>query len=310
MAEATYYKARDVVDFVAAAALVSGQVLQLSDGRAGVVTGAGAGFAAGVTAAAQVEGIFTMAKTTSMVLLDGQKLYWDGTNNKVKYTGDFFIGVAYGDAAAAATTCKVNLNVEPILIGELGKAGYTHAVVANATVVATDFKKHVLLHTTATEAQKASVLSDDSVTIANGGIWECKATIVDNGDDAALDINLGLANADDSDDGDDITESVFFHIDGNVLNILAESDDGTTEVAATDTTVDYVVGTELFLQIDARDVTDVQLYIDGVNVLPATTFVLTAATGPMKALAHMEKTSNDTPGSVRVDEMWLRPNLK
>ena len=58
--------------------------------------------------------------------------------------------------------------------------------------------------------------------------------------------------------------------------------------------------------MDARDLTDIQLYVDGVLVLGGSVFKLDAATGPIKALAHLEKTSNDTTADVRVGHMAIR----
>jgi hypothetical protein len=121
---------------------------------------------------------------------------------------------------------------------------------------------------------------------------------------------VGIANATHASDADTIAESVFLHVDGadtnGAVNILAESDDGTTEVAATDTTVDFAAGTPFEFRIDCRDLTDIQIYINGVNVLPASVFKLNAATGPLKLLAHIEKGANDTLADVRVHHLAIR----
>ena len=132
-----------------------------------------------------------------------------------------------------------------------------------------------------------------------------------NGSTSDVDINIGVANATHATDADSITESVFFHIDGGSLNILAESDDGTTEVAATDTTVDITAGSAVANRvefwIDMRNPADIQLYVDGVNVLPSSVFTLAAATGPVGLLAHVEKTSGTaTAGPVYIDRGILR----
>ena len=115
------FEALDKVPFPApTAAKVSGEVVQLADGRAGVIV---ADLAAAQAGAAYVRGIFSVAKTTSMVVIEGQRLYWDKTNSKCKYTGDFFLGVATEDAAAAATTVKVDLNQDVVakLDADLGE---------------------------------------------------------------------------------------------------------------------------------------------------------------------------------------------
>lgn len=314
--EGQYLKAPDVVNFIAPANLVSGQVLQLPDGRGGVVTGSGAGFSSGDVAAALVQGIIRFAKTASIVILAGQEVWWDISENKAIHSsvgGDFPIGVAVTAATAAATTVDVSLNTKPDVAIALYRGGWdigqTLGGFDEGLGVTEEASTIKVAFDAVAEAALGAVLSEHSVTLANNPIFEAVVNIVGNGDDAALDINIGLANASHATDGDSITESVFFHVDGNVLNILAESDDGTTEVAATDTLVDYVEGTPFFVQIDASNLADIQLYINGVNVLPATVFRLDNGTGPIKALLHVEKSSNDTICDVRVESMHLRTGI-
>jgi hypothetical protein len=157
------------------------------------------------------------------------------------------------------------------------------------------------------EAQKLDWLSKRSFTIASNWILEAVIDVVTNADADVGDLNIGVANGTHASDCDSITESCFFHFDmGADLNLDAESDDGTTEVAATDTTVDWAVGTPIHLVIDGRDPTDIQMYVNGVLVLGSTTFTLTAATGPLKALFHLEKSANDSPGIVQLDMLRVR----
>jgi len=310
MAEGKLLRNRHEQRKVASAAVVSGEVHQLSDGRAGIYAALDAAVSADNLTMA-TEGQFTLPKTTSMVLLRGGKAYWDHSANKVHFKQvndrDFFIGSVAADAAAADTTCVVNLNVRPEYNVELGQGAWTRTdTLGLGTLQAIGGKGIIGEFDAIVEAALSSLLSDRSFLVTSNPILEAIVNIVGNGDDAALDINIGFANAGNATDADSITESCFVHVDGNVLNILAESDDGTTEVAATDTTVDYVEGTPFEIWMDARDPSDVQIYIDGVLVLAGTTFDLSAATGPLKALWHMEKTSNDTVAVVQVDELNVR----
>ena len=120
-----------------------------------------------------------------------------------------------------------------------------------------------------------------------------------------------MANGTSTTDADAVTEHVLFHVDGGALDILAQSKDGTTTVTATDTTIDITAGSAVANRfefwIDARDPADIQLYINGVNVLPASVFKLDAGTGPIGLLAHLEKTSGTaTAGPVYIDRATLR----
>ena len=163
----------------------------------------------------------------------------------------------------------------------------------------------------ATEAATAALYMQNAPFDANQNpIFECRLGVFDEGDDAALDINFGMANDTHADDADSITESIFFHLDGNDLSVLCESDDGTTEVAATDSTVTLTVNVYARFKIDMTDLSDVKFYIDleagagYTRVLSGTTFDVSELTGTLTPIVHVEKTSNDSLADVRVD--WIR----
>lgn len=288
------------VDWTADAAHSAGDVVQLPDGRAGVVT---VDVASGDIVAVYVEGRFVMPKTTTMVMLEGSWLWWDYSADKVHLLSgndrDFRVGTAYADGASAATTIEVELNVKPTYTVSLGN-GFVSAIVQTAGfpyACGSGEGANVAFSATA-EAQKADALSVRGAAPAAIKFVDALICVNLSPDNSAADLSIGLANGTHATDADSITESLFIHIDGASTNINAESDDGSTEVNATDTTVDYTAGTPFLAQWDLRDLTDIQLYIDGVNVLPSSVFKLNAATGPLKALLHMEKTSDDSPGMV------------
>lgn len=316
MAEATYLKDDEVTEITAAAALASGQVIQLADGRAGFVAGTGAGVAAGDLAGVQTEGHITVAKTTSMVILDGGRVYWDHSANKAHYKTandrDFYLGTAVGDAASAATTMVVNLNAKPVYAIDL--AGGPTLSQSNWVTEATNGLGVTLLpgggaqvaFDAVTEAAQAALYSARTLPIASNPILEARVAIFDKGDNAALDVDIGLANGSHATDFEAVTEFVAVHIDGNTLDLDAHSDDGTTDVAPTDTTVNLVDDTFVEVWIDCRNPADVQIYVDGALVLGSTVFDLSAATGPIFPIVHMEKTSDDTPADFRVDFLRVR----
>lgn len=316
MAEATIAYDSDVLEVTTpAAGYASGEVIQLADGRAAFVTGLLAR-ASGEVAGLKTTGQVTLAKTAAVVILKGAPLYWDrsaGTVTPLKAVAgaDFFVGVAVADAISAATTVVVDLNVQP---------QYTIDVMrdpADTVLVGTADKAELMmgpgyaklaLEATA-EAQKVDVLSKHSVPVTVPFIVEGRMAIYDIGA-AAADINIGVANATHASDCDSITESLFLHLDGAVLDILAECDggaeEGAIEVAATDTLVDAVDDTYFDFAFDCRDLEDIKIYIDGVRVLSLTTFALDVAVGPLCLLAHIEKTSDASTGEIRVEKLALR----
>lgn len=321
MADATYLRGRDEPRLTTAAALDPGQIIQMQDGRAGVVntaSGASVGDRVTVTTAGQ----FTVTKTSGVVLLDGGRAYWDHSANAVTFRKvndrDFYLGRVVGDAASADTTCVVNLNVNPPADIDMLRDGALS--VATGTAAAGGFGLPVpyggalgLSLTATNEAQCVDLLSVDRVALSSNPIAEFIVRIAANGSTNAVDLSIGLANGTSTTDADTITESAFFHIDGGATTIFAESDDGTTEVAATDTTTTFTAGSAVANRkefwLDARDPSNVKYYVDGVEVLSATANLgnIAVATGPLGLLVHLEKSSSTaTAGPVYVDRAELR----
>jgi len=319
MAEATLHDDSDVLDVTTpAAGYAAGEVIQLADGRAAYVCGLQAK-TSGESAGLKTSGQVTLAKTASVVILDGDQVYWDRSANtatplRALAGADFPIGVAVGDAASADTSVVVDLNKKPVYtIDALRDPSDTVLVLTAGTPSLSIGPGYAKMAFSATaEAQKVDILSKHSVPVDIPFIVEGELNIVDSGDAAAaaVDINVGIASATHASDCDSIAESLFLHVDGadtnGAVNINAESDDGTTEVAATDTTVDFAAGTPFAFRFDCRDLTNVKIYINGVRVLSSSTFKLDAATGPLKLLAHVEKGANDTLADVRICKLAIR----
>lgn len=325
MVDANLYQDDDcAVDYTAIAAVTGGQVVQLADGRAGVIP---TDLDAAELGSASTEGIYVVTKAANLVWIDGARIWWDHSANAATpvpplTTGDkdFYLGVAVGDVAAATTTGKINLNVLPVYVydakRDLSDTVIVKTVVGSTTIVIPDIVNRggsidAFFGLTA-EAQKLDILSKRSFPLTSNPILECVVNVVTTCDADVGDLSIGFANATHASDADSITESAFFHFDlGADLNIDAESDDGTTEVAATDTTIDFAEGTPVYLCIDGRDPSNFKYYINGAEVLAATANLgdIQLATGPLKALFHMEKSANDSPGRVLISELQVRLGL-
>lgn len=308
--EAKTVQCGEVIEFTADAAYSSGEVIQLRDGRAGVVVRT---VASGDKGEAAVGGFFKVPKTASLSILIGSRLFWDHSANKChllhRADRDFFMGCAQEDSLLGTETeILLALNVRPAYTASYEHGGFVSVPINTAgfPFVAGTGEGCILGFSATAEAQKVDALSLQGFAPAAIPIVEALICVNNGGDAAALDLNIGIASATHATDADSIAESLFIHIDGSSVNINAESDDGTTEVAATDTTVDYTAGTAFLVQWDLRTLTDIQCYIDGVNVLPSSVFKLNNATGPLKLLCHMEKTSDDTPGNVSVGYIGAR----
>jgi predicted RecA/RadA family phage recombinase len=309
MVEARNYAEGKLLDWTPEAALAVGEIIHLPDGRAGY---AQRPIDAGELGAVQTTGIVIVQKTTGQVMLKGSRLYWDHSASSASLlfgsnTADFYLGTVFETAASAATTVKVVLNGNPFYSVAL-KDGFTSLPIVSTTANPAGHMFSVgngvnAVFDTAAEAQKWDALSTRSIAAGTKGILTALVCVNTNGDDAAFDLNIGLANGTHATDAGLITESLFLHINGNDLNLYLESDDGTTEVAETDSTVDFAVGTQVLVQWDLSDWTDPQVYINGVNVLPSSVFNISAGTGPWKLLFHMAKTANDSPGNVTLMDL-------
>lgn len=319
MADASYIKGRHNYATVAAAAVAAGECWQLPTGEAAVYTGLNAA-TSNQSVNHTTTGQFTMTKTAGFVALRGGRAYWDHSANAVTYKKvndrDFYLGRFSEDATSAATTCVVNLNVDPPYDIDALRDGALS--VATGTAAAGGFGLPPvyggvpgLSLTSTNEAQCVDLLSVDRFALGSNAIVEAVFRVGANGSTSAVDFNIGVANGTSTTDADAITESVFVHIDGGALDLLAESDDGTTEVTATDTTINFTAGSAVSDRVEAwfdmRNPADVQVYVNGSLVLGSTVFDVSAATGPLGLLAHLEKTSGTaTAGPVYIDRLCAR----
>lgn len=314
--EAKYRQDGCSLDYTPVAAAAGGEVRQHVSGKAGVCL---ADIPAAALGAIRIsESVYVVQKTASQVWLDGTPLWWDHSANKATCVPqfadrDFYLGFAVGDAASADTTGKVKVNAKPEYIidaprGVIGSGGGDTAIVLTAGTPGLVNRGGMLeANFSATaEAQKVDWLSRRSFPISSKWIAEALVEIATAPDNAAVDIDVGVASGTHATDFESVAEFAAFHLDGNDNNIDVHSDDGTTDVAPEDSTVDWAAGTPVLLQIDGRDHTNIKFYINGVRVASGTTFTLTAGTGPLKLIFHMEKTSDDSPGIVQLSHLALR----
>ena len=317
MAEALYSQSGCILNWVADAAYSNGDVVQMPDGRAGVVT---VNCSSGDTVGVRVHGVEKVAKTTSMVILDGGRVYWDHSANKAHYASvsdrDFYLGVAVGDAASADTTMYVSLNVLPQYKLDLVRDPYISILVGTAALNGFGYPYRegggLRFNITATsEAQKVDALSVERLAPGSKAIVECAFRMPNGGSGSASDFSIGLAHATHASDADSITDSIFIHMDGGSTTINAECDDGTNETAATTTATTFTAGTALTnrveVWIDCRTLSSIKFYVNGARVASGTTFSVAAMTNALGLLAHVEKTTGTETADMTID--WLRARI-
>lgn len=302
------------LDFTAPAAITGGKVFQVSDGRAAVCP---VDLASGAVGSASVCGVYRMLKTASIAMLAGGRAYWDHSAGKVHYKKvsdrDFYLGRVAADVAGSATEVDVAINIDPPYDIDILRDAVLSVPTGTQALGAFGHAKYfggaISLELTSTnEAQCIDLLSVDRFSVAANAIVEAIFRPAVNGSTSAVDFNIGVATGTSTTDADATTENVFAHIDGGALTILAQSDDNVAPVTAVDTTKVITAGdavanrTEVWF--DLRNPADVQIYVDGVNVLPSSVFAV--ATGPLALLAHLEKTSSAATGRFIIDALRAR----
>lgn len=326
MADAVYDREFDERRLVAGASIGVREVWQMPDGLAAVYIGIPNGQGIQEVAATtgdrvdfRTAGKWTVTKTTGVAFLDGGRVYWDHSANSATYKKvndrDFYIGRAVGDYSSSDPTLIVDLNSNPPDDIDLLRDAALVVPVGTQAVGGFGFPKvlggALSLELTATnEAQKIDLLSVDGFAKAANAIVEFIFRIPDDGAGTAADFNIGAANATHATDADSIAEHIFFHLDANATSIHIQSKDGSTTVAAVDSTEDYTEGSAVANRvegwIDFRNPADVQVYVNGENVASGSTFNLDAVATTLFLLAHLEKTSSTDVYRAVIDAFRVR----
>ena len=316
MADATLSREQNDVRVTAQAAVTLGEVWQMPDGRAAAYAGTTAA-TSGDRTQFRSWGQYVLTKAAGFVGLDGGRAFWDHSANAVTYKKvndrDFYLGRFVGDAASADTTCTVNLNVDPPYDLDLARDPFVTSPVGTQALGGflppQRLGGGLAFNLTATsEAQKVDAISVDGFAKGANAIVEFAFRVPTGGSTSAVDYSIGVANATHATDADSIADSIFIHLDGGSTTINAESDDGTTEVAATSTSTTFTAGSTVSERVecwlDVRDPTSVKVYVNGSRVLSGTAFNVDAYAGPWYLLVHLEKTSGTATADLVLD--WMR----
>jgi len=322
MAEPEFFTEQcgETINWTADGTYTKGDVIQVENGRLGVVQ---ADCTSGQVVAVDTSAgtIGRMPKTASIAILSGGRVFWDHSANKAHFKKvndrDFYAGRASKDAAASDSYVWVAININPPADidmlnrdGALSVATGTQALGGFLPPQSYGGSKALALTGTA-EVQCVDMLSVDKFSVDAQPIAEFVFRPAANGSTNAVDFNVGLANGTSTSDADAVTEHVYAHVDGGSTAINAQSKDGTTTVAAVDTTKTISAGSAVAnrteVWFDARDKSNVKIYVDGVRVNTGSTFTLAAASGPLGLLAHLEKsTGTATAGPIYIDRAEAR----
>jgi hypothetical protein len=304
--------------FLLAQTLIPRQLIQCPSGKAGF-NDSSVTYSSGQYAVLRTSGSANVSKTTGFAVLPGGRCFWDHSADKAHYKKvndrDFYAGRFATDGTSASDNIEILLNEDPPYDLDLARDPFTSVLVGTPAAGGFGYPArlggaHIIELTATSEAQKCDALSVDGFSKDANAIVEMAFRVLSDGAASAADFSLGIANGTHASDADSIAESVFIHLDENSTTIKAESDDGSTEVNATDTLTTYTEGGAVAQRVevwfDMRDPADVQIYVNGSLVLPATVFNVNAATGPFFLLAHLEKTSSTDACKYAVDFLRAR----
>lgn len=317
-ADAIFNHAGNEIRTTLGSALGVGEIWQQRNGRASFYDESSAA-SSGAKVYLREDGQVTVTKTNGVAILDGGAVYWDHSANSATYKPvndrDFFLGTSVGDWASGDTQMLVNLNVQPEYLVDLSRDAFISALTGTVAVTGCNIfprgGAHNFILNSTSEAQKLDALSVNGFAPGANWIIEGAFRVPSDGAGTVVDVNLGAASATHATDADSIAEHIFIHLDANATPINVQSKDGTTTVAAVDTTLDYTESTTLANRvefwIDGRDPADIQVYVNGALVLGASTFRLDNAVGPLFLLAHVEKTSAADTYELAID--WLRVRI-
>lgn len=294
------------------------QLIQCPSGKAGYYNN-GIPKASGEYADLQTSGTATITKTAGFKGLKGGDVWWDHSANAASYKKvndrDFYVGRWADDCESAATAATVLLNEDPrydidlvcdpfnsVLVGTPAAGGFGYPVRLGGT--------QILELTATNEAQKVDLLSVDGFSKNANAIVEFAFRILNDGSNATQDFTIGVASGTHASDFQSVAEFVAVSTVGNSTNLNVQSDDGTTDVAPTDSTADYTEGSAVSNRVegwaDFRNPDDVQVYINGTLVLSGSTFTLNGGSATLFLIAHLEKTSSSDVYKVAIDKLRAR----
>lgn len=131
-------------------------------------------------------------------------------------------------------------------------------------------------------------------------IFECRAKITTPG--TGTTVVFGLAGAHNL-DKDSVAQHAWFRLQAG-LDLLVESDDGTTDVDDIDTTTNLVSDSYGIFRIDLTDPSDVKFYLNGQRKASTTTFDMSAFSGRLQPYFSLDKASGTGTATLTLD--WVR----
>jgi hypothetical protein len=169
-----------------------------------------------------------------------------------------------------------------------------------------DGGKAVLTLANTNEAENVCLYQNDVLAWDVDRILIAEFTVLVSGVDANTVVTWGLASAR-NDDEDAIANSVFFKIEGgaSTSNVVAESDDGTTDHNDIATGKTLAGTAKKFVFDFTNGKNDIRYYIDGERVAAGTTFTLNAITSQLQPFFQLEKTTGTGTPALTIKKVKL-----
>jgi hypothetical protein len=155
-----------------------------------------------------------------------------------------------------------------------------------------------LTHDNQSEAQNLTLYYGDDLYIdsTQGPVFEAKVELT-TALTADQRVVVGLAAARNA-TLDSNTAHAWFRMEGANLNILWETDDGTTDDNDNDSGIDWVSGTAMVLRIDCRNLAQIIFYVDGVV---AGVGAAAALTGNLQPYIEIQRDAGTETNALDID---------
>lgn len=152
------------------------------------------------------------------------------------------------------------------------------------------------------EAQDAVLYQGNrkNFDIDAGLVFECRAKLATPG--SGVTVVFGLAGSHHI-DKDSIAQNAWFRLQG-ALNLLVETDDGSTNLDDRDTGVALLADTWYTFRIDLTDPSDVRFFLDRQRLLPDTMFDMSAFDGRLQPYFSLDKATGTGTAELVLD--WVR----
>lgn len=286
--------------------LPEGTVLELPDGRVGVTVDE---YRTGDTIYAYMAGRYRSAKLPEDTFHRGSMCYWSPADLKARSfleQGTFPVGSVYSDSIVGAETVDYWLNEIPRTEASL-RAGLWGEIDNDGIMMARPGGSVLFGTTGANRLETAAIYSFRSVQVFPKGMYVDFIGLIETLGASDIVFNVGITDELNVNGWDLSTYRASCRFAAPSLEMFCQSNDIMNNVSPQPTGFIATPGQAFFVWIDARNLADVQFFVNGSRVLGDTPFSLAgAASHLLRPAAMLSKPRSQETSRVIVSELSAR----